>query len=134
MDIMKEFILTIDAAISVGLKRLIAVVDQYLYTLVLFIRYLWLLLLEITAPIAILALFFSDEDNNYSSIFQTWLRNLYSCYMMGAGFIIANFMGEALRKSIWKFYELDNVGILVLIIIVKITLYSSAKWASSKLI
>ena len=124
----------IDASLSLWIKKIIALADGYLYSIVQGIRYLWLILLEITAPIAIALFFLSDKENNYKARFENWLVNMYSCYMLGIGFIIANFFSEVIRTKIWDHYQLDNVGVLILIIIIKITLYTTSKWASSRLL
>lgn len=118
----------------VSLLFAMGLVDSYLYTIVLLLRYLWLILLEITAPIAILCLFMSDSDNNYKDIFTSWLRNLYSCYMLGAAFVVANFLAEGIRVYLWEKYDTDNIITILFVIIIKILLYGASRTYSSRLI
>lgn len=59
-------------------------------------RYLYLILLEIVTPIAIV-LYLDEKTRHYT---QTYLKNLFICYMLIPAFLIANAFGSIISDNI----------------------------------
>ncbi|WP_143569856.1 hypothetical protein [Tenacibaculum agarivorans] len=116
----------IASVIRANFKFGVGIIDEYLYSLVLLGRYMWLVLLEITAPIAMLALFMSDDKNNYKETWKTWLRHMIQCHLLGAAFIIANLFAEIIQRIISNDYGYDNVFTILFILVIKIFLYAKS--------
>ncbi|MEN5058904.1 hypothetical protein [Sphingobacterium kitahiroshimense] len=75
-------------------KPLFAMLDQYLFAGALSIRYLYLLGLELVAPIAVVGLI-SEETQSW---FFTWAKNMLACYLMIPMFLIALTFAEGLKQ------------------------------------
>ena len=69
-----------------------AMLIKYLYCTVMVGRYIYLLMLEIAAPIAIVCLL----DEKTQTHFYAWLKHMFCCYMMLPAFMIANAFGDAM--------------------------------------
>ncbi len=59
---------------------------KYAYTFFILGRYMWLLLLELVAPIAIVL----SIHENTRSFFHSWVRNMILCYLLIPGFLLAD--------------------------------------------
>lgn len=59
---------------------------KYTYTFFILGRYMWLLLLELIAPIAIILII----HENTRSYFYTWLKNMIICYLLIPMFLLAD--------------------------------------------
>ena len=74
-------------------KPLFAMIDQYMFAGAIAIRYMYLLGLELVAPIAVVGLI-SEKTESW---FFTWCKNMLACYMMIPMFLIALNMAEGLK-------------------------------------
>jgi len=120
-DYMKEELNRKDKSlISVGLAYFWADKQKWFYTLLLMAtkytfyffaagRYLYLLLLEIVAPLAIIC--FLDDSLRHHGI--TYLKHLMVCYLMIPAFLLANQMGVKLGQVFIE--HLNSFSIMALL-------------------
>ena len=69
----------------------ISLVYSYMYSVCAITRYMYLLMLEIAAPIAVICLL-NEKTQHY---FYTWLKNMLVCYLMLPMFMLAIAFGTA---------------------------------------
>lgn len=83
----------------------------YNYIMFVFVctRYMMLILLEVIAPIAIVCLYNGDTRNS----FYTWLKNMFACYMLYPGFIIASVFSDQIVTN----YVLNTSWSVVVMVI-----------------
>lgn len=120
-DYMKEELSKKDKTmISVGLSYFWAGAQKNIYTALLYAtkylfyffaagRYLYLILLEIVAPLAIVS-FLDDKLRHYG---ENYLKHLLVCYLMIPAFLLANRMGVMLGQTFIE--SLNSFSILALL-------------------
>ena len=67
---------------------------KYIFFFFASARYLYLILLEIVTPIAVI-LYMDEKTRHYT---HAYLKNLFVCYMTIPAFLIANALGLSLRR------------------------------------
>ncbi len=100
------------------LKPTIASIDHYLYTMAVLGRFVYLLLLEIVAPIAIVCLLYEKTE----AYFHTWVKHMMVCYLLVPGFMIANVVAEATRSTLFQSMSISTFSLLF-ILMLKLYLY-----------
>lgn len=108
---------------------------KYLYFFACGMRYLWLLMLEILAPLAIVCML-DEETKGY---FKNWLKNMFLCYMLIPFFLLADVVGELTIKVLSAnnlLFSYSSYGLLAVIatLIFKIALYKYSATKTFKLI
>lgn len=120
-----------------GLAGIIAAIGmfvfKYTYEFFLMGRYMWLLLLEMIAPVAIVLMLSKDTQ----SYFYTWLKNMFLCYLLVPAFLLADKFANELALAFVKGCEsAGSITILVSIcaaVIVKFKMFSVVKNKISQL-
>lgn len=79
------------------LKPFLAWWVRYLYAMALAGRFLYLLLLEIVAPVAVVLLL----DKKTEGHFTTWLKHVMVCYLLIPAFILANVLGDKMVVTLF---------------------------------
>lgn len=74
-------------------------------------RYLYLILLEIVTPLAIV-LYLDEKTRNYT---HTFLKNLFICYMLIPAFLIANAFGSIISDNIMHMVGENKYSLLGLL-------------------
>lgn len=94
---------------------------KYIYFFFCCGRYLWLLMLEIVAPIAIVL---SLNEKTFG-IFMTWLKNMLVCYLLIPFFLMADVFSEEIIKVMFNSENMSVYGIWATLgmITVKICLF-----------
>jgi len=109
-------------------KPFLAWIVRYLYAMALSGRYLYLLLLEIMAPVAIVMMM----DKETIGHFHSWTKHMIVCYLMIPAFILANALGDKIVITLF-----DDPYALIAILasfFVKLYLLGQAKNLVFKLI
>ena len=106
---------------------------KYTYTFFILGRYMWLLLLELIAPVAIVLMI----HENTRSYFYTWLKNMIICYLMIPMFLLADkFSNEVAGFFMEGKEDMGQVTVLVIVCVgvwVKIKMFSVVKAKASNL-
>lgn len=103
----------------------ISLVSIYLLKYIFFFfccgRYLWLLMLEIVAPIAIVL---SLNEKTFG-IFMTWMKNMLVCYLLIPFFLMADVFSEEIIKVMFSTENMSIYGIWATLgmITIKISLF-----------
>jgi hypothetical protein len=111
------------------LKPLLAMLDQYLFAGALTIRYLYLLGLELVAPIAVVGLIAKETEN----WFYTWAKNMLACYLMIPIFLIALAFAEGLKQFLITEHGITSMA-LILVCFLKFSLFKFSATLVFKLI
>lgn len=118
------------AAIIAGIGIFIL---KYTYTFFIMGRYMWLLMLETVAPVAIV-LMFSETTRSY---FITWVKNMFICYLLIPFFLLADKFSNELGLAFVKDAETaGSITILLAIcasVWVKVKMFSVVRSKSSQL-
>lgn len=77
-------------------KPLFAFLDQWMFAGALAIRYLYLIALELVAPIAVVALMSKGTE----AWFYTWAKNMLACYLMIPMFLLGIAIAEGLKYAL----------------------------------
>lgn len=106
---------------------------KYTYTFFILGRYMWLLLLELVAPIAIV-LVIHEGTRSY---FYSWVKNMILCYMLIPMFLLADKFGNEVSLSILSGMEAAG-SITTLVVIftavwVKVKMFSVVRSRSTQL-
>lgn len=106
---------------------------KYTYEFYIMGRYMWLLMLETVAPVAIV-LMIHDSTRSY---FQTWLKNMFICYLLIPFFLLADKFSNEMGLAFVKGTEsAGSVTILLAIcasVWVKIKMFSVVRGKSGQL-
>lgn len=109
---------------------------KYTYTFFILGRYMWLLLLEMVAPIAILLII----NENTRTHFYTWVKNMLICYMLIPMFLLAdkfsNEIANFFMEGIKGIEATGDIAICMVICVgvwVKIKMFMVVKTKSSQL-
>jgi hypothetical protein len=107
---------------------------KYTYTFFILGRYMWLLLLELIAPVAIILVI----HENTRSYFYTWLKNMLICYLLIPMFLLADkFSNEVASFFMANSANAGQVSVLIVVCVgvwVKIKMFSIVKAKSSQLL
>lgn len=118
-------ILSIFSEIRVIFYTIIVYIEKLIYSIFMSSRYLYLIILKIATPIAIVC----SLHESTMDITKTYLRNLFNCYIMLPCFLIANNFAEALVETIasgvWATSKYD-VPMLLIRIFLKLFLFGKA--------
>jgi len=113
---------------SVGL-----LIFKYIYTFFILGRYMWLLMLELVAPIAI-CLCIHETTRSY---FFTWLKNMITCYLLIPMFLLADKFGnEVAGFSMEGNAAAGEATVLLVVIIgiiVKVKMFATVRSKASQL-
>lgn len=115
-------------AANLGLNTLFLGITKYLYFIFSLGRYLYLLLLELFAPVAMVCVL----DKETRPTFHTWLKNMLFCYMLIPAFLIADLMAELSIKALCAaghpLFNYSESGMIAVIatFILKLSLYATA--------
>lgn len=82
--------------INISFYTVLLYATKYIFFFFASSRYLYLILLEIVAPLAII--FYMDEKTRHFT--YAYLKNLFVCYMMIPAFLIANVFGNFIADNI----------------------------------
>ncbi|MBA7488170.1 MAG: hypothetical protein HG422_03960 [Prevotella sp.] len=120
--------------VYVFIEMLIYYLTEYLYFIFAAGRYLYLALLKIVTPIAIVC----SLSEHTRGITITYLKNLAVCYMLIPAYLIANFFAETLSKSIVGSWDTNTVNFDLISVCVafvfKLSLFSAASKYTWKLL
>ena len=120
--------------VYIFIEMLIYYLTEYLYFIFAAGRYLYLALLKIVTPIAVVCAL-SEQTRG---ITITYLKNLAICYMLIPSYLIANFFAETLSEAIVGSWETTSVNFdllsLVVALIFKLALFSAASKYTWKLL
>jgi hypothetical protein len=95
--------------------------DNYLFCMALAGRYLYLIMLQIIAPICIIGLLYEKT----SDWFWSWSKNLLCCYLLVPAFMISNFFAESLFVALFRNGAYGGTELLF-IIALKLFLYKQS--------
>lgn len=107
---------------------------KYTYTFYIIGRYMWLLMLELIAPVAIVLMI----HENTRSYFYTWVRNMLLCYLLIPFFLLA----DIFANEIASFFMEGQAGggqVTILLVVcvgvfVKIKIFSVVKSKANQLL
>lgn len=131
--ILESTLMSIFIQIELFLYEIILYITKLIYHIFMASRYLYLIILKIAAPIAIVC----SLSENTIDITKTYLRNLFNCYIMLPCFLIANNFSDSLMAEIAsRVYGLGQHNLVLLLIglILKLFLFGKAFQYSKQLI
>ena len=106
---------------------------KYTYTFFILGRYMYLMMLELVAPIAIV-LIIHDSTRSY---FYSWLKNMIICYLLIPLFLLADkFSNEVALALVSGQEAVGSVSVVVLVLVavwIKFKLFSVVRSKSSQL-
>ena len=92
-------------------------IDNYIFSFAIAGRYVYLLMLEVVAPFAILGLMYKSTEG----MFFTWFKNMMVCFLLVPSFMIANLFAN-------KIFEILVMNSAIgLLLALKLTLYKVVK-------
>lgn len=100
----------------IAIKPMALLIDNYLFSIVIAGRYVWLILLEFQAPFAIISLMSKDTDE----VFRKWIKEMYKCYLYIPGFMIANFFAEGIFQA---FFDQGDYNMFVVLFLIGVKIY-----------
>lgn len=97
-------------SVEIFFYTVILYIIKFVYLVFMSARYLWLILLKISAPIAIVC--FMDES--LRDISKTYLKNLFNCYLMLPCFLITNNFAEEIVRNVARgVYGVSETSVLL---------------------
>ena len=106
---------------------------KYTYTFFILGRYMYLMMLELVAPIAIV-LIIHDSTRSY---FYSWLKNMIICYLLIPLFLLADKFSNEVALALVSGQELaGSVSVVVIVLVavwIKFKLFSVVRSKSSQL-
>lgn len=106
---------------------------KYTYTFFILGRYMWLLLLELIAPVAIM-LMIHESTRTY---FYSWLKNMIICYLLIPMFLLADKFSNEVAAYFMEGKEVGGQVTVLLVVCVgiwvKIKMFSLVKAKSAQL-
>lgn len=106
---------------------------KYTYTFFILGRYMYLMMLELVAPIAIV-LIIHDSTRSY---FYSWLKNMIICYLLIPLFLLANKFSNEVALALVSGQEMaGSVSVVVIVLVavwIKFKLFSVVRSKSSQL-
>ena len=101
------------------IRPIMILIDNYLFMIALSCRYLYLLMLQIVAPICIMASLYEKTED----WFWNWLKNMFGCYLLVPVFMLATMFADNLFRVLFE-NNMYGGTVLLIIIALKITMYS----------
>lgn len=105
---------------------------KHIYTFFIASRYMWLLMLELVAPIAI-SLCIHEATRSY---FYTWLKNMMVCYLLIPMFLLADKFSNSVTLAMMGTPEWEYFSVFLCVccaIFIKIKMFSVVKAKASQL-
>ena len=106
---------------------------KYTYTFFILGRYMYLMMLELVAPIAIV-LIIHDSTRSY---FYSWLKNMIICYLLIPLFLLADKLSNEVALALVSGQEMaGSVSVVVIVLVavwIKFKLFSVVRSKSSQL-
>lgn len=95
-------------------------------------RYLYLILLEIVTPVAVI-LYMDKDTRNFT---HSYLKNLFICYMLIPAFLIANIFGDLISSNVMHMMGTNKYSLLGLLfaLVFKLFLFAKAVKYTNQLI
>ncbi|MDH6311067.1 hypothetical protein M2451_003889 [Dysgonomonas sp. PFB1-18] len=117
LDILEK----IDMMIATSISLAGIYILKYIYFFFCAGRYLWLLMLEIVAPIAVIC---AMSEKTFD-VFKTWLKNMAVCYLLIPFYLMADVFAESIIKVMFEGADMSAYGILGIcgMITIKIALF-----------
>ena len=120
-----------------GLASIVAAIGTFLfkYTYTFFIigRYMWLLMLELVAPIAIVLCL----NSSTRSYFYTWTKNMVICYLLIPMFLMADIFSNHVANVFLEGYGGQGTVVLLMLICcgvwIKIKMFSTVRNKATQL-
>lgn len=109
--------------ITISVYIILLYATKYIFFFFASARYLYLIMLEIATPLAIV-LYMDEKTRNYA---HTYLRNLFICYMLIPAFLIANAFGSVISDNIMQMVGENKYSILGLLFAFIFKLYLFTK-------
>lgn len=107
---------------------------KYTYTFFILGRYMWLLMLELVAPVAIVLMI----HENTRSYFYNWLRNMLICYLLIPMFLLADKFSNEVANFFMEGKETaGQVTVLLVVCVgvwVKVKMFAIVRSKASQLI
>lgn len=131
--ILEATLMSVFIQFEIVLYELILYITKLIYYIFMASRYLYLIILKIAAPIAIVC----SLSESTMDITKTYLRNLFNCYIMLPCFLIANNFSDSLMAELSShIYGVGqhNITFLILGLILKLFLFGKAFQYSKQLI
>lgn len=130
------FIELLGTTLTATLMSIGVFIYKYTYTFFILGRYMWLLLLEMIAPIAIVLII----NENTRTYFYTWVKNMLICYMLIPMFLLADkFSNEVANLFMEGIKGIEATGDLAVCMVicvgvwVKIKMFVVVRTKSSQL-
>ena len=116
--------------VEIGFLKLSNLINTYLFGFALGVYFLWLLVLEMFTPIAVLGFVYKEDMGKYA---DRWVSNMIACKLYLVFLFVANIVAVGFYQI---FKEDDYNGILVAVIFImfRVTLYRQAFNLASKVI
>lgn len=105
---------------------------KFIYTFYIAGRFMWLLMLELVAPIAIVLMIHEGTR----TFFYTWLKNMIICYLLIPMFLLADKFSNDLTTGFFEGSEFTSLSLIFLVftgVFVKIKIFSTVKSRASQL-
>ncbi|MFV0331951.1 MAG: hypothetical protein ACK5KL_19340 [Dysgonomonas sp.] len=104
LDILEK----LDMAIATSISLAGIYILKYIYFFFCSGRYLWLLMLEIVAPIAIIC----AMSQSTFDVFKTWMKNMVVCYLLIPFYLMADVFAESIIQVMFQGADMSAYGIL----------------------
>ncbi|WP_262249725.1 hypothetical protein [Parapedobacter soli] len=75
-------------------KPIVSFIDHWLFGIAITGRYLYLILLEMVSPIAVICLLSKDTQQ----YFYTWVKHMIVCYLLVPAFMVAHLFAEGMKE------------------------------------
>ena len=106
---------------------------KYIYTFFILGRYMWLLMLELVAPIAI-SLCIHEGTRSY---FYTWVKNMIVCYLLIPMFLLADKFSNEIANFATEgsavYGESSVLSVVLIGIVVKVKMFSTVRAKAAQL-
>lgn len=105
---------------------------KWTYTVFLVQRYMWLLMLELIAPIAIVLVI----HDNTRSYFYSWVKNMIICYLLIPMYLLADIFSNEIAFFLTSQTATGSVDILctiMLVMIIKLKCFATVKQYKTQL-
>ena len=115
------------SGVQLAFYTVIAYIEKFIYAIFMSSKYLYLIILKIVTPIAIVC----SLHESTLDITKTYLRNLFYCYLMLPCFLIANNFAEALLEGVTGFFSGSpltqySIPMMLIRILLKLFLFGKA--------
>lgn len=131
--IVEGAILSLKATIEIFIYTIVVYMTKFLYLIFASARYLYLAILKIGTPIAIVC----SIDDKTRHITETYIKNLFYCYVMLPCFLLTNNFSDQIISNIGGAYfsiTKTEVSLLILGLFLKMFLFGKAFQYSKQII